>query len=147
MSEMDLTSTTELKLTLTDTHVVGVDDYNALSNHPHINGVEVVGGKSLDEYDIKAKSEADKEIKDISDILANHRANKSNPHEVTKAQIGLGVVDNTADADKRVKYAQSAGNSATVNNHTVAKDVPANAVFTDTTYTAITSEQINAICV
>lgn len=31
-------------------------------------------------------------------------------------------------------YATSAGNANTVNNHTVAKDVPADAVFTDTTY-------------
>lgn len=32
----------------------------------------------------------------------DHIANKSNPHGVTKAQIGLGNVDNTSDADKHV---------------------------------------------
>ena len=42
-----------------------------------------------------------------SDLTA-HTGNKSNPHGVTKAQVGLGNVDNTADADKSVKHATSA---------------------------------------
>ena len=54
---------------------------------------------------------------------------------LTKANIGLGNVDNTADANKSVKYATSAGNAAKVNNLTVETAVPANAVFTDTVYT------------
>lgn len=49
-----------------------------------------------------------------SDITAletkvnNHIANKSNPHTVTKAQVGLGNVNNTSDADKPVSTAQAA---------------------------------------
>lgn len=50
----------------------------------------------------------------------------------SKSDIGLGNVDNTADKDKSVKYATSAGNAATTNGHTVNSDVPANAKFTDT---------------
>lgn len=50
---------------------------------------------------------------------------------LTKSNVGLGNVDNTADAVKEVAYADDAG---TVNEHTVLTDVPANAVFTDTTY-------------
>ena len=53
-------------------------------------------------------------------------------HTHTKDQVGLGNVDNTADANKSVKYATSAGNASKVNNHTVNIDVPANAKFTDT---------------
>ncbi|MBQ8178309.1 MAG: hypothetical protein IJ033_03855 [Clostridia bacterium] len=34
-----------------------------------------------------------------------HTGNKNNPHEVTKAQVGLGSVDNTADKDKPVSTA------------------------------------------
>lgn len=45
---------------------------------------------------------------------------------ITKANIGLGNVDNTADSEKHVAYADNAG---TVNGHTVATDVPADAVF------------------
>ena len=33
----------------------------------------------------------------------NHIVNKSNPHGVTKSQVGLGNVDNTADSSKVVK--------------------------------------------
>ena len=39
--------------------------------------------------------------------LISHLGNKSNPHEVTKAQVGLENVDNTSDADKPVSTAQS----------------------------------------
>ncbi|WP_455715450.1 hypothetical protein [Anaerosporobacter sp.] len=35
---------------------------------------------------------------------------------ITKTDIGLGNVDNTADVNKSVKYATSAGNSDTVDN-------------------------------
>lgn len=41
----------------------------------------------------------------------DHITNDSNPHGVTKDQVGLGNVDNTADADKRVAYAEEAGHA------------------------------------
>ena len=66
-----------------------------------------------------------------------------NPHKVTKADVGLGNVDNTADANKSVKYATSAGsatNATKVNNHTVEADVPSGAKFTDTnTWTKVST--------
>lgn len=37
----------------------------------------------------------------------SHIGNKSNPHRVTKAQVGLGNVNNTSDADKPVSTAQA----------------------------------------
>ena len=57
----------------------------------------------------------------------------------SKSDVGLGNVDNTADADKEVKYAETAGNAGTVNGKTVETNVPENAVFTDTVYTHPTS--------
>lgn len=148
----------------------------------------------------------------VASLIA-HIANKSNPHSVTKAQVGLGNVDNTSDVNKPISSATqtalngksdkihkhkiadisdmptalpadggnadtvdgkhasdfaasshthtaadigaaasshthtksqitdfpaglpaNGGNSATVNGHTVASDVPANAKFTDTQY-------------
>lgn len=43
--------------------------------------------------------------------LTSHTSNTSNPHAVTKAQVGLGNVDNTSDANKPVSTAtQSALN-------------------------------------
>lgn len=145
--------------------------------------------------------------------LDGHKKDKTNPHGVTKAQVGLGNADNTSDMNKPISSATQAalngksdkahkhktadisdmpsalpadggnadtvdgkhasdfaasnhthtaadigaaasghthtksqitdfpaslpangGNSATVNGHTVASDVPANAKFTDTQY-------------
>lgn len=43
-----------------------------------------------------------------------HLRDQSNPHKVTKLQVGLGNVDNTADKDKSVKYAGSAGKSNSI---------------------------------
>lgn len=37
--------------------------------------------------------------------LSSHTSNKSNPHGVTKAQVGLGNVDNTSDANKPISTA------------------------------------------
>lgn len=75
-----------------------------------------------------------------SDITAletkvnNHIANKSNPHTVTKVQVGLGNVNNTSDADKPVSTAQAAaiadakaaGTAAqtSINSHAGRKDNP-----------------------
>jgi len=44
--------------------------------------------------------------------LDNYMARTDNPHFVTKAQVGLGNCDNTADADKPVSVAQTAAIAA-----------------------------------
>lgn len=64
----------------------------------------------------------------------NHIANKSNPHAVTKTQVGLGNVNNTSDADKPVSTAQAtaiadakaAGTAAqtSINSHAGRRDNP-----------------------
>lgn len=48
-------------------------------------------------------------INSLNTDFTGHTANMSNPHGVTKAQVGLGNVDNTADSAKSVNYATSAG--------------------------------------
>ena len=47
--------------------------------------------------------------------LTAHTSNTSNPHSVTKAQVGLGNVDNTSDVDKPVSTAQAAADALKVN--------------------------------
>lgn len=64
----------------------------------------------------------------------NHIANKSNPHGVTKSQVGLGNASNTSDANKPVSTAQAAaiadakaaGTAAqtSINSHAGRKDNP-----------------------
>ena len=77
---------------------------------------------------------------DTTDLTAletkvnQHIANKSNPHGVTKAQVGLGNANNTSDANKPVSTAQAsaiadakaAGTAAqtSISNHAGRKDNP-----------------------
>ena len=52
---------------------------------------------------------------DESRAAYNHSTKTSgNPHHVTKTDVGLGNVDNTADSAKSVKYATSAGSANAV---------------------------------
>lgn len=44
---------------------------------------------------------------DVNENVDLHIGNKSNPHGVTKAQVGLANVNNTSDADKPVSTAQA----------------------------------------
>ena len=53
------------------------------------------------------KSYVDLSSKGVKDSLDVHIADKANPHNITKAQVGLGNVDNTADVDKPVSNAVS----------------------------------------
>ena len=60
------------------------------------------------ELELKLASGAVK-VTDMSDIKTKinaHSSSTSNPHNVTKAQVGLGNVDNTSDANKPVSTAQ-----------------------------------------
>ena len=56
--------------------------------------------------------------------LTEHTGNTSNPHSVTKAQVGLGNVDNTSDANKPVSTAQQAAIDAVDNKTAVYTTVP-----------------------
>ena len=62
----------------------------------------------------KTKVEAEKrslidyliqKLRELKDTLTTHISDKTNPHNVTKAQVGLGNADNTADKDKYVASA------------------------------------------
>lgn len=79
------------------------------------NGLQYTAGNNVNisdsnEISVDLSGKADKSAVDA------HISSKNNPHNVTKAQIGLGNVDNTADSDKSVKYAESAGSCEGVAN-------------------------------
>ena len=67
-------------------------------------------------YTDAAKTALEKLIQDsdkvIKESLDAHIGNKSNPHNVTKAQVGLGNVQNLAPADMPVSTAQAAAIAA-----------------------------------
>jgi len=52
-------------------------------------------------------------------LITDHKADTSNPHKVTKSQVGLGNVDNTSDANKPVSTAvQNALNNKVTKSNT-----------------------------
>lgn len=66
-----------------------------------------------DDIDLAEKS-LTAQINSVQESLNVHESNTNNPHNVTKAQIGLGNVDNTSDTNKPISNAtQSALNSIT----------------------------------
>lgn len=55
---------------------------------------------------IKAETSAREEADSALDAkLSEHKNDKSNPHSITKSQVGLDKVDNTADIDKPISTA------------------------------------------
>lgn len=85
---------------------------------------------------LKAQAEIDTSISNVQNNLNAHINNRTNPHRVTKEQIGLDQVDNTSDANKPISNAtQTALNgkfSATDGNalKQTIEDMP-NLVVTD----------------
>ena len=66
------------------------------SGNTSFPGTVSAGGKTL------ATTES---VNNTNSTIADHTGNKTNPHEVTKAQIGLGDVDNTSDEKKPLSKA------------------------------------------
>ena len=99
-----------------------IDNHTSDFNNPHKVIKEQVGLGNVDNTaDINkpvsvaqqalvdsTKAELKKDIGDIEKDVTNHIADKNNPHEVNKLQVGLGNVDNTSDINKPVSIAQQA---------------------------------------
>lgn len=81
--------------------------------------------------------ELDGKISDNATAINNHIADKTNPHEVTKAQVGLGNVDNTSDLNKPISTATQtalngiSGNLTDETNARIAADNLINADIDD----------------
>ena len=88
----------------------------------------------LKTYIDEAVGNTDTDLTALETKVNQHIANKSNPHAVTKTQVGLGNADNTSDANKPVSTAQAsaiadakaAGTAAqtSINKHAGRKDNP-----------------------
>lgn len=80
---------------------------NALGNDPNFATtiMEMIGKKvEKDAYNADMGI-VNQDIDNIEEDLHYHKNNSNNPHRLTKDQIGLGNVDNTADKDKPVSDA------------------------------------------
>lgn len=89
---------------------ISADMFNKLNSG--LNGDITNALNEAKAYTDAAKTALEKLIQDsdkvIKESLDAHIGNKSNPHHVTKAQIGLGNVQNLAPADMPVSTAQAA---------------------------------------
>lgn len=131
-----------LAATKTTAGVMTAADKTNLDNTVHGLANEITNRtNAINALRTELKTYVDDLIADTgSDVTAletkvnNHIANKSNPHTVTKTQVGLGNVNNTSDADKPVSTAQAtaiadakaAGTTAqtSINSHAGRKDNP-----------------------
>lgn len=89
---------------------ISADMFNKLNSG--LNGDITNALNEAKAYTDAAKTALEKLIRDsdkvIKESLDAHIGNKSNPHNVTKAQVGLGNVQNLAPADMPVSTAQAA---------------------------------------
>ena len=117
---------------------ISADQFNKLNSG--LNGDITNALNEAKAYTDAAKTALEKLIQDsdkvIKESLDAHIGNKSNPHNVTKAQVGLGNVQNLAPADMPVSTAQAtaiadakaAGTKAQtdLNTHANRRDNPHN---------------------
>lgn len=88
-----------------------------------------------------------------SSALSAHTGNTSNPHSVTKAQVGLGNCDNTSDADKPVsdatqtaldgKVDKVSGKGLSTNDYTTAEKTKLAGIETGAEVNIIEAVQVN----
>src|SRR5690606_32516366 len=72
-----------------------------------LSGLSLVAGVVISAADsvLSAFGKLQKQVSDLLASFTSHSQNTSNPHSVTKAQVGLSEVDNTRDADKPISTA------------------------------------------
>lgn len=124
-----------------------IDAFAGRKDNPHGVTKSQVG---LDKVD--NTSDADKPVStaqaaaiaeaksNVQTNLSGHTNNKSNPHTVTKAQVGLGNVDNTSDANKPISTAQQtalngkvdkvSGKGLSTNDYTTAEKTKLSGIAT-----------------
>ena len=88
-----------------EVHLEGTAELPNLPNN-HVPIGQTGGNTTTVDFDTKTSASPA-----VAAAMA-HIANTSNPHNVTKAQVGLGNVDNTSDVNKPVSTAQAAADAA-----------------------------------
>lgn len=89
--------------------------YNDLQDLPtYPDGDPIKGTFDIDKAGVTSSAA----FEQLEAKVDSHIADKQNPHEVTKSQVGLGNVDNTSDADKPVSTAVQTALNAKQDNLT-----------------------------
>lgn len=94
-----------------------IDDFAGRKDNPHNVTKEQLGLSKVDNTSDAEKPVSTKQAEAIADAKATgttaqtnittHTSNKSNPHGVTKAQVGLGNVPNVATNDQTPTYTEA----------------------------------------
>ena len=120
-----------VEILTSESGVLRYEEVSGETVNPFIVDADTLGGSTKEEIISEAQSGVDLSDYATNDSLSSHTGNTNNPHDVTKAQIGLGNVDNTADSQKSVNYANSAGSANTAstasNAHSAANADPGTA--------------------
>ena len=107
-----------VEILTSESGVLRYEEVSGETVNPFTVDADTLGGSTKDEIISAAQSGIDLSGYATNDVLSSHTGNTNNPHGVTKAQVGLGNVDNTADAQKSVNYANSAGSANTAGTAT-----------------------------
>ncbi len=83
--------------------------YASLSGLPTLGTAAATDSTAYDAYGAASTAQA---AAIAASTPVAHASNTSNPHSVTKSQIGLGNCDNTSDANKPVSTAQATADTA-----------------------------------
>jgi hypothetical protein len=88
-------------------------DLGSSTRSVFLSGLNLLTNQVISATDsvINAFGYLQKQISDNLTVLSSHITNTSNPHNVTKDQVGLGNVDNTSDTGKPVSTAQAAADT------------------------------------
>lgn len=106
--EEAIAATAEEAAEALDAHVKDIDNpHHVTKSHVGLGNVDNTSDtkKPVSEAQ-QAAIDAVKKL--LNDAINSHTGDKSNPHKVTKAQVGLGNADDTADINKPISTAQQA---------------------------------------
>lgn len=122
--DADIALTAEDVGALSSETVLFSGSYNDLTDKPTIPSIDGLATETFVTNKI-AEAQLSGENVDLSgyatkDDINSHTSNTSNPHGVTKAQIGLGNVDNTSDLNKPISTATQTALNTKANNADLA---------------------------
>lgn len=91
----------------------------SVKNYPIASRTQAVLGRDHSSYMTPLRTKEAIDVQAISP-LNSHKSDRSNPHRVSKSQVGLGRVNNTSDMSKPVSTAQRSA----INAHANRRDNP-----------------------
>lgn len=111
---------------------VGLDrvDNTNDAEKPISDATQVALNLKANQITTYTKVQVDNLVSAVNTSLSNHENDLNNPHQVTKAQVGLGNVNNTSDLSKPISTATQAALDLKANQTTTYTKTEVNALVT-----------------